>query len=379
MLLQPDSELYIIPAQGGEARRLRCNTSRMNSWHSWSPNGNWLVFSSKAHSDYTQLFLTHIDAQGRSSVPVVLSRLTEPKRAVNIPEFVNLEHDAIRRIAVRFLDDHNYLRAAREFIREKEPAQAMPLLRKSLEINPNNADSRIVLAILLAEAGHTDEAKAHFTKVLDLPPAEVKIEDLVEAHHRLAFLLETERKLDEAVELCRRAMELAPQLCQTQMMLGLMLMKNGNLGEAQEHFAEAVRLDAGDVDANYYCGHALYRQGRAEEAIPYYERALEQDSKLVRAMLELAAIRMTLDRPELCDLDQAIALAERACDVTRHRDALALKTLAGAYAFARRFDDAVNTARKALELALVTGDRKLADATRKLLDVYEKLQTESQE
>ncbi len=67
MLLQPDSELYIIPAEGGEARRLRCNTSRMNSWHSWSPNGRWLVFSSKAYSAYTQLFLTHIDDEGRST------------------------------------------------------------------------------------------------------------------------------------------------------------------------------------------------------------------------------------------------------------------------------------------------------------------------
>ena len=38
MLLQPDSELYIIPAEGGVARRLRCNTHRLNSWHSWSPN-----------------------------------------------------------------------------------------------------------------------------------------------------------------------------------------------------------------------------------------------------------------------------------------------------------------------------------------------------
>ena len=65
MLLQPDSELYIMPAAGGEARRLECNTARMNSWHSWSPNGKWLVFSSKANSPYTQLFLTHIDEQGQ--------------------------------------------------------------------------------------------------------------------------------------------------------------------------------------------------------------------------------------------------------------------------------------------------------------------------
>jgi len=58
-LMRPDSELYMVPFDGGEARRMNCNTSRMNSWHSFSPNGRWLVFSSKSRSPYTQMFLTH--------------------------------------------------------------------------------------------------------------------------------------------------------------------------------------------------------------------------------------------------------------------------------------------------------------------------------
>jgi dipeptidyl aminopeptidase/acylaminoacyl peptidase len=103
MLLQPDSELYIIPAEGGEARRLRCNTRRMNSWHSFSPNGKWLVFSSKAYSDYTQLCLTHIDDNGRSTPPVLLEYLTAPDRAANIPEFVNTKPGAITNIHAQFL------------------------------------------------------------------------------------------------------------------------------------------------------------------------------------------------------------------------------------------------------------------------------------
>ncbi len=91
MLLQRDSELYILPAEGGQARRLECNTARMNSWHSWSPNGKWLAFSSKAWSDYTQLCLTHIDENGQASPPVLLAHLTSPDRAANIPEFVNAQ------------------------------------------------------------------------------------------------------------------------------------------------------------------------------------------------------------------------------------------------------------------------------------------------
>jgi hypothetical protein len=83
MLLQPDSKLYIIAADGGTARRLRCNTARMSSWHSFAPNGKWLVFASKAYPDYTQLCLTHIDAQGHSTPPVLLAHLTAPDRATS--------------------------------------------------------------------------------------------------------------------------------------------------------------------------------------------------------------------------------------------------------------------------------------------------------
>ena len=102
MFLQPDSELHIIPAEGGESRRMRCNTARMNSWHSWSPNSRWLVFTSKAHSPFTQLFLTHIDHMGRSSPPVILTHMSAPDWAANIPEFVNTDSDAIKDIIMRF-------------------------------------------------------------------------------------------------------------------------------------------------------------------------------------------------------------------------------------------------------------------------------------
>ena len=111
MLLQPDSELYIIPAAGGVVRRLRYNTARMNSWHSWSSNSRWLVFSSKVNTPYTQLFLTHIDPNGNDSPPVLLERFTSPDRAANIPEFVRLPGDAIADIREQFLDPYSFLRA----------------------------------------------------------------------------------------------------------------------------------------------------------------------------------------------------------------------------------------------------------------------------
>jgi hypothetical protein len=88
LVLQPDSALYLIPAEGGKARRMRCNTGRMNSWHCWSPNSRWLVYASKAITPYTELLLTHVDAAGNDSPPVALTRLNREGFAAVLPEVI---------------------------------------------------------------------------------------------------------------------------------------------------------------------------------------------------------------------------------------------------------------------------------------------------
>jgi hypothetical protein len=100
IMLQPDSELFIIPAAGGEPRRMKCNRKLFNSWHSFSPNGKWLLFSSKVNSPYTEIFLTHIDENGIDSPPVCLSHFSDSRYAANVPEFVDLPVEAIRKIVL---------------------------------------------------------------------------------------------------------------------------------------------------------------------------------------------------------------------------------------------------------------------------------------
>ena len=58
MLLRGDSRSTSCLPRVASAL-MRCNTDEMNSWHSWSPNGKWLVFSSKANGPYTQLAHAH--------------------------------------------------------------------------------------------------------------------------------------------------------------------------------------------------------------------------------------------------------------------------------------------------------------------------------
>ncbi len=370
MLLQPDSELYILPAEGGEARRLRCNTTRMNSWHSWSPNGKWLVFSSKMYSPYTQLFLTHIDEHGESSVPVVLSRFTAQERAANIPEFVNVAPDAIQRITEAFLDDLHYYRAGFAYMEQNDPAGAIPFFQKSLELNPRNTLSRLDLTDALFELGRIEESKAEVVKLLEVDP------DHALAHFRLASHLRNEQKLDEAAEHFRQALRGEPDLHAAHAGLIAILLETERLDEAAERFAEAVRVEPRKGLTNYCCAEMMYHKGKLAEAAVYYQRALDQNPEYVQAMLNLASIRASGDRPDLRNIEEAFALVTKACEVTQYKDPDVLKSLAGVHAAAGRFGDAASTASRALEVALAAGDKDLVDRIRELREIYERFAAE---
>ena len=181
MLLMPDSELYIIPAEGGEARRLRANTPRMNSWHSWSSNGRWLVFSSKANTAYTQLFLTHIDEQGESTPPVVLDRFTGSDRAANIPEFVPLPADAIVKIKEQFLDAYSFLRAGMANERTGNYPGAVRIYERGLAVEPGNVELLNALGFSLFQQGKSKEAVVALEKAIAVDPKHWK------AHNNMAL------------------------------------------------------------------------------------------------------------------------------------------------------------------------------------------------
>jgi len=95
----PDSRLAIIPASGGEPRIMKCNRQELNSWHSFSPNGRWMVFSSKPDgSSLTRVFLSHIDEYGNDSPAIQLHRIGSPGMAAILPEAVVQDSSVIKKI-----------------------------------------------------------------------------------------------------------------------------------------------------------------------------------------------------------------------------------------------------------------------------------------
>lgn len=364
MLLQPDSELYIIPAEGGKARRLRANTHRMNSWHSFSPNGRWLVFSSKANTPYTQLFLTHIDEQGQSSPAVVLEHFTSSDRAANIPEFINTEPTAIKRIREQFLDDFSYLRAASEFIKGDDFIGAERQCRKSLELNPKSAKAHAILGIALARQDKLDEANSHLLEAIRLDPTDY------EAHYTLGQTLARQKKFDDAIRQFSVVLRLRPDYTQAHGYMGSLLLAKGTLDQAGAHLSQALNLDPNYVDAHYNMGQLMLRLKKLDEAIRHLSRAvaLEPDDAQAHYKLAMALAQHKQPGQAVVHYTKAISL-EPQVDTSPGLNHL----LATHYAETRRFHEATLHEEKALKLARAASREKLAQEFEKRLKVYKQL------
>ena len=108
---QNDADLWLMDLKTGENRELKeLNTPQSESYHNWSENSRWFVFSSKREDGmYTKLYLATIDEQGRVSKPFLLPQrhprkfYREMMDAYNCPDFtkskVELDaHEAYRQV-----------------------------------------------------------------------------------------------------------------------------------------------------------------------------------------------------------------------------------------------------------------------------------------
>lgn len=163
MLLQPDSKLYIMPAEGGTPRLMNCNNGKMNSWHSWSPNSRWLVFSSKERGPYTQLYLTHIDENGNDSPPVFLENMAFEKQAANIPEFYSDSFAHLAKMNDNFSANALYYnRLATLSIREKEYDDALSNIEKTLRDDSTFYEAyknKLYINMILGRSGSKEDQR----------------------------------------------------------------------------------------------------------------------------------------------------------------------------------------------------------------------------
>ena len=94
-----EADLVSIDLRTLKATTMALNSSSTDSYHSWSSNSRWLVFSSKRIDGLTaRFFISYIDSEGKASKPFIMPQ-KDPDfydrflKSYNVPEFSTFEVD----------------------------------------------------------------------------------------------------------------------------------------------------------------------------------------------------------------------------------------------------------------------------------------------
>ncbi len=227
----------------------------------------------------------------------------------------------------------------------------------------SNAHS-ILAHHLAQQPGTTDEAMAQYRRALELRPQNAG------AHYSFGVFLAGQGQLDEAIAHFNEALRLKPDFAQAHNNLGAALASQGRLAEADHHFERALQISPDYAEARYNHAKTLLALGRAREAVREYRETLRLNPDLPAALRDLAWVLATHPDAGLRDGAEAVRLAERLRASVPAASADVLDVLAAAYAEAGRFDDAIGTARQALQLARAAGQETLAVQIEARLEDY---------
>jgi tetratricopeptide (TPR) repeat protein len=188
-------------------------------------------------------------------------------------------------------------------------------------------------------------------------------------HCEYGTALQRNNQPDEALEQYRKCLRIAPHYSTAQNNLGVIYFQNGRMEQALACWTDLLKFKPDHVGAMNNLGTAYFQKGNVEQALACWTNVLELESDNLNAINSLAWVRATQENRKFCHPDEAVRLAERACDLSDFKNPVLLDTLAAAYAASGRFSDAVATAEQALELVR-SSDKKLAEAIQNRLHLY---------
>jgi Flp pilus assembly protein TadD len=243
--------------------------------------------------------------------------------------------------------------------------EAIAEYRKALELDPADANADCGLGSALSQQGRIEEAIAEFREALRINPTNA------DAHSGLGNALLHQGQIDDAIAEFREALRINPGLAVVHNNLGLILFQQGRPEEAVAEYRAALQCNPVYVEAQNNLGNALLRQGRTGEAIAAIQKALDLQPTNVLIQNNLAWMLATAPQASLRDGARAVQLATQASQASGGNNPLILHTLAAAYAEAGQFPNAVQTARKALQLARAQSRTALANALPREIKLYE--------
>ncbi|HWB59666.1 MAG TPA: tetratricopeptide repeat protein, partial [Chthoniobacteraceae bacterium] len=235
----------------------------------------------------------------------------------------------------------------------------------ALAIDPKYVGAWANRAQLLASLGRPEEARADYEHAVSLEPGNAT------AQNEYGIFLRKQGDPAGAAVHFRAASEAQPHWMPYRKNLIDALMAAHDFAGVLSEYQAIEGYFPNLPQSHIQLGPAWLNLGKPSEAIREYREALRLAPDSVEAQTRLAWLLATVRDPALRNPSEALELAEKACALTERENAVALNTLAAAYAANKRFDDAVNTCKEALAIAQHAGDKPLAATIQEHLRLYQ--------
>ena len=213
------------------------------------------------------------------------------------------------------------------------------------------------------DAGRRDESITDLSKARDLIPHDLRI------RKELAKQLFGAGQLEAAATEMKAAVQINPDDLTLQGDLAIILQKSGDHPGAKSVLESLLAKNPKNAPARYYLAASLVQLGDHRAAIEHYRQTLRDAPRMLDAANNLAWLLATNPVAEIRAPEEAIALAQRLCQVTQEKNAAFLDTLSVALASSEKFPEAIEAANKAL--ALIPAESELADQIRRRVEGFE--------
>ncbi len=180
----------------------------------------------------------------------------------------------------------------------------------ALEEKSGYLDSYMTLGHIYLDTGRDDKAREHYHKYLHLQK-EYRADDEVEniilryldsrhiAYFALGVIAHRNNEINEAIRCYEEVLKNKGGFKDTHSRLGKMYLDKEAYKKAEEMFRLEIASDPLSLNGNFGCGEALYFQGRFDEAIPFYDQAVDTDPPVAQIILSYGVRLLKMKKYDL--------------------------------------------------------------------------------
>lgn len=211
----------------------------------------------------------------------------------------------VSHIPMKVVHDQTYINLGAYLVRTGKPADAVPVLRKAVAVDPGDTAAHLQLGLAYGQTGQAQAALDELTTAVRLRP------DSGEAQGALGLLLRETGKPAEALPHFKEAARLLPQSAEMHTNLGLALLEAGLPADAIVEHRRAIALAPDSPSPHNNLAMALQQTGDLQQALTEYQRALaiKPDDAEVLGNLGLALGAVGKYAEALTSFEKALAIA----------------------------------------------------------------------